>query len=286
MFASEWLNFGGNKYYFNASGAMATGPLTIGTNKYYFRDTGAVYRGWFTIGAYIYHADASSGVLSTGSDSMDSPYVSSVFDTDGKWLADIIATKTADIHGYPTNIRWGGDTLTVSAGHRGPSLTINCTELSSEDQIVVGQAIAAYHEDARGVSMSTTTNGNPNILMLYDETGVYTNGALATSICKREDGHVYEFVAGGVTTGEIAANTIYFANHSAIQIEITRKLVLHEMGHSIGLRHTYEPSKRGTYDADEDPGIVALLHPINDAVNCSDYFENYDYSELYKTYPE
>ena len=59
------------------------------------------------------------------------------------------------------------------------------------------------------------------------------------------------------------------------------KLILrHELGHAIGLRHTFDVNYGET-----EPGIIALMHPSYLSSYASLTFTNYDISELNAVYP-
>ena len=55
---------------------------------------------------------------------------------------------------------------------------------------------------------------------------------------------------------------------------------LHEAGHAIELRHTYEPKY-----SEPDPGISALMHPHYDSPDASLTFTTYDLNGLGMIYP-
>ncbi len=61
-----WAQVGGKWYYFNTSGAMVTGWQKIGSVWYYFQSGGAMQTGWLKLGSTWYYFNAS-GAMATGS---------------------------------------------------------------------------------------------------------------------------------------------------------------------------------------------------------------------------
>lgn len=55
---------------------------------------------------------------------------------------------------------------------------------------------------------------------------------------------------------------------------------LHEAGHAIELRHTYEPGMGET-----DPEVIALMHPDPSTLYSSNILKEWDINELHKKYP-
>lgn len=96
--------------------------------------------------------------------------------------------------------------------------------------------------------------------------------ALRPDYSSIEDGY---FFTGEIAFSEIHLNTIVA---DSLTSEEQRYLSRHEIGHALGLRHTYE--------GEAEVSTVALMHPKIDNPNHRDALQSYDYEELHKTFPQ
>lgn len=94
-----------------------------------------------------------------------------------------------------------------------------------------------------------------------------------------------EVTASSYDTGTIVQSYIYFnmdmqdvsttvGQITSYQVDVVTK---HELGHVLGLRHTFE-------DGEQVSSISALMHPYYNQQSST--FQTYDYNELEKTYPQ
>ena len=81
--------------------------------------------------------------------------------------------------------------------------------------------------------------------------------------------------------GEIVFSEIHF-NPDNVDSSLAQKklkfLSRHETGHALGLRHPFEFGEAGT--------VIALMHPDADSSDWRETFQDYDYQELRKTFPQ
>ena len=69
--SSRWVEIGGSRYYFNASGYMATGWLRDSGNWFFLAPSGALTGGWLRDGGSWYYLDPATGVMRTGKTGVD-----------------------------------------------------------------------------------------------------------------------------------------------------------------------------------------------------------------------
>ena len=69
--SAQWVRIGGSRYYFNASGYMATGWLRDSGNWFFLAPSGALTGGWVRDGGEWYYLDPATGVMRTGMTGVD-----------------------------------------------------------------------------------------------------------------------------------------------------------------------------------------------------------------------
>ena len=69
--SAQWVEIGGSRYYFNASGYMATGWLRLDDGWHFFAASGALTGGWLRDGGEWYYLDPTTGVMRTGMTGVD-----------------------------------------------------------------------------------------------------------------------------------------------------------------------------------------------------------------------
>ncbi|MDD6033095.1 MAG: hypothetical protein PUC47_06350 [Oscillospiraceae bacterium] len=274
MVTEQWYS----NYYFKSSGIAARSEfLTVGSNRYYFGDNRRTVKGWFVINSKTYHADPTTGIMTRGTSYLGSPYVRSTFNsTTGEWMSDTLITKTASDHGYPYNLRW--KYLQVANGKRGPVLKVNYDGVSQQYRPYLEQAIDAYNNDPDlfvTIEVVAESAANLRICSRLSTNDINENAGFTRCYDSQGNEFCPEYV-----TGEIASSDIYIYE-LYIDTQHLKGLFMHEIGHVLGLRHTYEPSNGQT-----DPGTVALMHPGSGHINARDSFQDYDYQQYQYTYPE
>ena len=63
--SAQWVRIGGSRYYFNASGYMATGWLRDSGNWFFLAPSGALTGGWVRDGGEWYYLDPNTGIMRT-----------------------------------------------------------------------------------------------------------------------------------------------------------------------------------------------------------------------------
>ena len=289
MYSYKWLYYREEWFYFVGDGHMLTSIFyTISNELYYFSDSGAVMTGWFKVGTDVYHAD-SKGVLDRGTVQM-SDYVSSTFDSSGKWLSDTMIEKTPDVHGYPLNARvknWA-----IVDGHKQGFARVCGNEL---DELFPGitQDVVDYYNNYSGglVTLQHTSSYSSATVQfklkstdpalsyrIYART--YSKNAAGDWLGNIRPGSS-SIEDGSFNTGEIVFSEIHF-NPDNVDSSLAQKklkfLSRHETGHALGLRHPFEFGEAGT--------VIALMHPDADSSDWRETFQDYDYQELRKTFPQ
>lgn len=289
MYSYKWLYYNGEWFYFVGDGHMLTSTFyTISGELYYFSDSGAVKTGWFKIGTDTYRA-TSTGVLSRGTVQL-SEYVSSTFDSSGKWLSDTMIEKTSDIHGYPFNARVK-DWVIVDGQRRGfarvcgneleelfPGITQNLVSYYNlySEGLVTLQKTVTYSSATIQFKLRSTDPVLPEWVYARTYSKNASGNWLAGS--RPSSGSIED---GSFNTGEIVFSEIHFNPenvNAALAEDIQRYLSRHEVGHALGLRHTYE--------GEAEVPTIALMHPYVYNSNRRSTFQDYDYVELRKTFPQ
>ena len=115
---------------------------------------------------------------------------------------------------------------------------------------------------------------------LQNEDGAWLNGVSYDFDMQKEFNPAEgSFSVGETIKGIIVFNYYYIESHNVTPEQIVR-ILRHEMGHVIGLRHTYD-----TDYGETDPGISALMYPKYNSSYASSTFTTYDLNELGQVYP-
>lgn len=292
-------------YYFQSSGAMRHGWLTVAGDSYYLNESGVLQKAWFTIGNDIYHGNRYNGLLDVGEVKM-SEYVTSTFGTDHKWQKDTMnSLGTAPNGAVIQNTRWA-DVQIRSNGKRGPTLSLAATDefnqmfssgtnalientanyyTNNTDGLVVVNAGSQYTVNNASVVVTVGTIAiNPKKLgaltLLQDSTGRWVDGWSYNFEAKQTISDMSNsFWVGEVTRVVIVVDPHYIKSDQVTYDELQR-IIRHEFGHAIGLRHTFNASYGET-----DTGITALMYPAYKGSFSSLIFTTYDKNEMGKVYP-
>lgn len=308
MIESDWLVDGGYRYYFDTSGAMVSGNVFryIDNERYYFTNTGPVKTKWFEVSGQIYNANLA-GALSRGVTQM-SEYHYSNFDASGVYLeSDTLISRTPkpifEDDGspkvengiaatyIPSNVRCAS--LDISNGHCRANIIIGGSYFESKNPGVISNVANYFNNNSAGRVKVTYSTNDAEINVRVDEYIGFTNNTTVAVTYTRDaqDRWLNGVSAPGVyeaSSSEIIAvsSIIYFNPSCTSENDFTEtdyiNTLRHELGHAVGLRHTYEPFYNET-----DPGDIALMYPdCSDTVHFSATFCDYDYDELRKIYPD
>lgn len=203
------------------------------------------------------------------------------------------------------NTRWA-DVQIRSNGKRGPNLSLAATDefnqmfssgtnalientanyyTNNTDGLVVVNAGSQYTVNNASVVVTVGTIAiNPKKLgaltLLQDSDGRWINGVGYNFDAKQTTLDMdNSFSIGEVTRAIIVIDKSYIKSDEVTYDEL-RRIVRHELGHVIGLRHTFDT----TY-GETDSGITAVMYPAYKGSFSSLIFTTYDKNEMGKVYP-
>ena len=282
--------------------------------KRYFSTDGAMVTGWFELNDDIYcarNSGTAKGYLYSGSVYM-SDYVMSEFDVStGAWEYDTMrpgATytvivnentgQTAEKTRY--NIRLDPSCFTVSGGYRYPNISIEASsELNSDRPAAIGQLISFYNNSAVNNRVELTRAdlfGNADVSVVYADLSIFEGVRENTEglTCSYdEDGNWTPIVphdypaADTFKTGHYT-DTVIFMDESktpALSNYNFTRLLRHEMGHALGLRHPVELGLGEELPDWITSDFKSLMWPYYGESYASTTFEEHDINEMRKTYP-
>ena len=292
--AHGWVEYKGERYYMGEPGYPDTGLmynggfLTENKNEYYIGSDGITKRNWFQIGGDLFHGDSTYGALSKGTVRM-SKYVTSTFGSNYRWRSDSM-NSLGSANGYVIqNTRWANLNVRDN-GKRGPTLSLASLIEDTAD----------YYNDNTDGLVVVNTGGNyitaENAMvvvacgqMLYPEIAAVTFIQNAEGLWVSglqyvlETDQINELVEGYYIGENVKAIIVFNKNCTDTQnltLAQKKQVLRHELGHAIGLRHTFN-----TDYGETEPGITALMHPNIDSAYSSLTFTDYDMGELNKVYP-
>ena len=306
--AHGWVEYKGERYYMGEPGYPDTGLmynggfLTENKNEYYIGSDGITKRNWFQIGGDLFHGDSTYGALSKGTVRM-SKYVTSTFGSNYRWRSDSMNSLGSANGHVIQNTRWANLNVRDN-GKRGPTLSLAGTDefnqmFSSGDTSLIEDTADYYNDNTDGLVV-VNTGGNyitaENAMVVVGYGNLNDPDTAARTFKQNSDGawvsgekyvlemdKIYptdtEYYVGENVKSIIVFNKSYKYASSLTYSQI--KLILrHELGHAIGLRHTFDVNYGET-----EPGIIALMHPSYLSSYASLTFTNYGISELNAVYP-
>lgn len=306
--AHGWVEYKEERYYMGEPGYPDTGLmynggfLTENKNEYYIGSDGITKRNWFQIGGDLFHGDSTYGALSKGTVRM-SKYVTSTFGSNYRWRSDSMNSLGSANGHVIQNTRWANLNVRDN-GKRGPTLSLAGTDefnqmFSSGDTSLIEDTADYYNDNTDGLVV-VNTGGNyitaENAMVVVGYGNLNDPDTAARTFKQNSDGawvsgekyvlemdKIYptdtEYYVGENVKSIIVFNKSYKYASSLTYSQI--KLILrHELGHAIGLRHTFDVNYGET-----EPGIIALMHPSYLSSYASLTFTNYDISELNAVYP-
>lgn len=110
-------------------------------------------------------------------------------------------------------------------------------------------------------------------------TGKWVNGLQYTLLTEKDSETIESYYLGENVKAIIVFNK-NCTDTQNLTLAQKKQVLRHELGHAIGLRHTFN-----TDYGETEPGITALMHPNIDSAYSSLTFTDYDMGELNKVYP-
>lgn len=306
--AHGWVEYKGERYYMGEPGYPDTGLmynggfLTENKNEYYIGSDGITKRNWFQIGGDLFHGDSTYGALSKGTVRM-SKYVTSTFGSNYRWRSDSMNSLGSANGKIIENTRWANLNVRDN-GKRGPTLSLAGTDefnqkFSSGDTSLIEDTVDYYNDNTDGLVVVNTggnyiTAENAMVVvacgqMLYPEIAAVTFIQNAEGLWVSglqyvlETDQINELVEGYYIGENVKAIIVFNKNCTDTQnltLAQKKQVLRHELGHAIGLRHTFN-----TDYGETEPGITALMHPNIYSAYSSLTFTDYDMGELNKVYP-
>ena len=306
--AHGWVEYKGERYYMGEPGYPDTGLmynggfLTENKNEYYIGSDGITKRNWFQIGGDLFHGDSTYGALSKGTVRM-SKYVTSTFGSNYRWRSDSMNSLGSANGKIIENTRWANLNVRDN-GKRGPTLSLAGTDefnqkFSGGDTSLIEDTADYYNDNTDGLVVVNTggnyiTAENAMVVvacghMLYPEIAAVTFKQNAEGLWVSglqyvlETDQINELVEGYYIGENVKAIIVFNKNCTDTQnLTLAQKkhVLRHELGHAIGLRHTFDADYGET-----EPGIISLMHPNCMSKYSSLTFTDYDMGELNKVYP-
>lgn len=305
--AHGWVEYKGERYYMGEPGYPDTGLmynggfLTENKNEYYIGSDGITKRNWFQIGGDLFHGDSTYGALSKGTVRM-SKYVTSTFGSNYRWRSDSMNSLGSANGKIIENTRWANLNVRDN-GKRGPTLSLAGTDefnqmFSNGDTSLIEDTADYYNDNTDGLVVVNTggnyiTAENAMVVVAYgsldnsdtvartfiqNSEGLWLNGRKYVPETGWELEVEDNYYIGTNVKAIIVFNKAY--NIGALTSQKIQQVLRHELGHAIGLRHTFDADYGET-----EPGIISLMHPNCMSKYSSLTFTDYDMGELNKVYP-
>ena len=305
--AHGWVEYKGERYYMGEPGYPDTGLmynggfLTENKNEYYIGSDGITKRNWFQIGGDLFHGDSTYGALSKGTVRM-SKYVTSTFGSNYRWRSDSMNSLGSANGHVIQNTRWANLNVRDN-GKRGPTLSLAGTDefnqkFSGGDTSLIEDTADYYNDNTDGLVVVNTggnyiTAENAMVVVAYgsldnsdtvartfiqNSEGLWLNGRKYVPETGWELEVEDNYYIGTNVKAIIVFNKAY--NIGALTSQKIQQVLRHELGHAIGLRHTFDADYGET-----EPGIISLMHPNCMSKYSSLTFTDYDMGELNRVYP-
>ena len=299
-----WLYDGGYYYYMGYPGAPLSGVMynhgwmedTDGT-WYYFEESGARHHGWLRLSGYDYYL-GDDGKMRTGTQEL-SEYIGAQFNADGEliedsWIYYPVYLQDGETSSLNTRFEKFSYYSEDNVGYMRNSITVNPTIFNrpstypAEEASIPNSVFTQfdYSNTEQTVDLVSTTSSSADIIYQMHYMWSYSIDAAAITFRQNKDGEwdilpetgwPGEFVNGEIDNVIIAINSSYVSATS----QNFEYVCLHEMGHAVGLQHTYESGS-----GDTPVNIPALMDPKADSSYARDYLTSWDKEELLKKYPQ
>lgn len=306
--AHGWVEYKGERYYMGEPGYPDTGLmynggfLTENRNEYYIGSDGITKRNWFQIGGDLFHGDSTYGALSKGTVRM-SKYVTSTFGSNYRWRSDSMNSLGNANGKIIENTRWANLNVRDN-GKRGPTLSLAGTDefnqmFSSGDTSLIEDTADYYNDNTDGLVVVNTggnyiTAENAMVVVAYgylrstkfvaltfkqNSEGQWANGLQYTLLTEKDSETIESYYLGENVKAIIVFNK-NCTDTQNLTLAQKKQVLRHELGHAIGLRHTFN-----TVYGETEPGITALMYPGYVGAYASLTFTDYDRNELNTIYP-